>query len=114
MNCPELTRNIAARVPAELRDIRGRLMLQALCEQMGVQEVGCPACDGSGWLDRPALEHCPLCCGFQEVPERLAAWFRAQRLKALGGAETTLPDPAPAERLGRLAEVHYRAHVSGF
>ncbi len=82
MSRAEDVRSIAARVPADLADLRGRLMLEPLCESLGVEEVSCPACGGSGWLDRRALEHCPLCGGFREVPRVLAEWFRDQLRRA--------------------------------
>ena len=71
-------RMIAAQVPAGLRAMRGRMMLQSVHEFLGVDEVPCPACAGSGWLSRRRLERCPLCCGFREVPVGLADWFRVQ------------------------------------
>lgn len=71
-------RMIAAQVPARLRAMRGRMMLQSVHEFLGVDEVPCPACAGSGWLSRRRLERCPLCCGFREVPVGLADWFRVQ------------------------------------
>ncbi len=71
-----LVRRLAARVPRDLLRLRGQLMLELVYESLGVEEVRCPACGGSGWLDRRALEYCPICCGFQEVPDRLADWFR--------------------------------------
>ena len=71
-------RMIAAQVPAGLRAMRGRMMLETVHEFLGVDEVPCPACAGSGWLSRRRLERCPLCCGFREVPVGLADWFRVQ------------------------------------
>ncbi len=73
-----LVRRLAARMPPDLRKLRGRMMLEPIYESLGVEEVRCPACGGSGWLDRAALEYCPVCCGFQQVPDRLAEWFRAR------------------------------------
>ncbi|MHC5034517.1 MAG: hypothetical protein ACYTFZ_05735, partial [Planctomycetota bacterium] len=69
---------IAARIPAELKELRGKLMLEFVCTTLGVEEVTCPACRGAGRLRAGDQERCPLCCGFQEVPDRLAHWFRAQ------------------------------------
>lgn len=69
---------LAARVPADLRVMRARQMLESEQEFLGVDEVACPGCDGTGWMNRRRLERCPLCCGFREVPARLADWFRAQ------------------------------------
>jgi len=118
MSPREPVRRIARRMPADLRELRGKLMLEGLCVTLGVQEVACPACRGSGWLDRAALERCPVCLGFLEVPDRLADWFGAQ-LRAAGAASVRpmrqgllravgVPD---GERYGRLAELHYRVHL---
>jgi hypothetical protein len=70
----------AASVPAELRTLRAKLMLEPLCEALGVEETPCPACKGCGWLDSLALVRCPLCLGFREVPVRLADWFSDRML----------------------------------
>lgn len=72
-----IVRKLAARVPADLRRMRARQMLESEQESLGVDDVPCPGCGGTGWLNRRDLERCPLCCGFQEVPEGLAEWFRA-------------------------------------
>ncbi len=77
-----LVRLVAARIPQELKELRGKMMLESLAETLGVQEVRCPACGSSGWLDREALEACPVCAGFLEVPDRLADWFKAQMCRA--------------------------------
>ncbi|MCD6415671.1 MAG: hypothetical protein J7M08_03110 [Planctomycetes bacterium] len=69
---------IARRMPRGLKSLRGKLMLEAFCEKLGVEEVSCPACGGTGWLDRRTLRYCPICCGFQEAPRRLADWFRTR------------------------------------
>jgi hypothetical protein len=73
-----LVRDLAARVPRDLRLMRARQMLESEQECLGVDEVACPGCEGTGWLSRRRLERCPLCCGFREVPTGLADWFRAQ------------------------------------
>lgn len=92
MSAADLVRSIAARMPSDLAGLRAKLMLEPLCESLGVEEVPCPACGGGGWLDRAALEHCPLCGGFREVPDALAEWFRAELCRA---AEVRrLPVPA--------------------
>lgn len=122
---------IAAHMPAELKALRAKLMLEALCEALGVEETTCPACRGSGWLDEGSLAHCPLCIGFQEVPVRLADWFddqmraarslsqrRAQRRGRTGVAVEPVdrepPGPggkAVSERYGRLAEQAYHVFL---
>ena len=111
-------RDIAAALPLRLKQMRGKLMLEALCETLGVEEVTCPACAGTGWLDMGALESCPICCGFLEVPDRLAEWFKAQlRRREEEPAAGTPRHRAEVvtgsvrERYGRLAEVLYRVHV---
>lgn len=71
---------IASGVPAELRALRAKLMLEPLCEALGVEETACPACKGTGWLDVTTLARCPLCLGFREVPVRLADWFDDRKL----------------------------------
>ena len=73
-----VVRTLAALVPADLRLMRARQMLESEQEFLGVDEVACPGCEGTGWLSRRRLERCPLCCGFREVPVGLADWFRAQ------------------------------------
>ncbi|MFO8006306.1 MAG: hypothetical protein R6V05_01065 [Candidatus Brocadiia bacterium] len=73
-----MVRRLADRMPRDLRRLRGQMMLEPVYESLGVEEVTCPACGGSGWLDRRALDYCPICCGFQEVPDRLADWFRGR------------------------------------
>ena len=67
-------------------------------------------------LDRRALEPCPICNGFIEVPDRLADWFNARICNAAaerassGDASAAAYYPM-AERPGRLAEMTYRAHL---
>ncbi len=72
-----IVRELAARVPADLRRMRARQMLESEQEFLGTDEVACPGCGGTGWLSRRRLERCPLCYGFREVPVGLAEWFRA-------------------------------------
>jgi hypothetical protein len=128
MNRQAAVRRIAALMPPDLRAARAGLMLEVFAERAGMDEVGCPACGGSGWLDRPALEHCSICGGFHEVPIRLAKWF-ADRLSyvlhaAASGADAapaacTSPKPVPdwvsagtyGSRPGRLGEVVHRVHL---
>ncbi len=92
MNARRIARTVAACVPAHLRRLRGRLMLEGEATFLGVEELRCPACRGQGWLNRRRLEACTLCCGFGEVPDGLAEWYRAQssyvrrREQAAGGA----------------------------
>lgn len=108
-NPGQAIRDVAARIPSELKELRGKLMLEPVAERLGVEEVRCPACAGSGWLDRKNLEACPLCNGFVEVPDRLADWFKVQMCRA-GGDRAASPMRA-RERRGRLGEVLYRVHA---
>jgi len=104
-----LVRRLAANIPFDLRRLRGKLMLEQCCETLGVEEVQCPACRGTGWLDRDELEQCPVCGGFREVPTRLAQWFRAQ---AFGIEKGVLVSCEPArDRYGRAAEVLYHVDL---
>jgi len=109
-------RSIAAQMPADLKGLRGKLMLEVMAETLGVVEVRCPACAGCGWLDRRSLEPCPICKGFMEVPDRLADWFNARMCHAAAEPPPSGHAPAAAycsmaERPGRLAEMTYRAHL---
>jgi hypothetical protein len=112
-----LVRRIARRVPRELRELRGKAMLEDLHETLGVEDAPCPACAATGWLDAARLEHCPVCCGFCEVPDELAAWFKCRLACAAqesGPASEGEGAPGawrPSERPGRLAEVLYHAHL---
>ncbi|MGD2175674.1 MAG: hypothetical protein PVJ27_09745 [Candidatus Brocadiaceae bacterium] len=94
------TRRIAERIPRELKILRAKLMLEDLYEYLGVEEVSCPACRGTGWLEFRRLEFCPLCCGFREVPDRLADWFRNQlaRLRARQESRTAPRHIATGDR----------------
>jgi hypothetical protein len=124
-------RQIARRMPRALKAVRGRMMLEGAPEMPCTEDVSCPACDGTGWLVLSSLEHCPVCCGFREVPELVADWFKCQARRALeaqGGGppvrdagQGRADEPAApsrgregtpgGERLGRLAEVTYRVHL---
>ena len=80
-------RAVAAELPAGLKALRGKLMIEPLVQQTGVPERRCPVCEGSGWLDAVALERCPVCIGFGEVPSELAAHVRAALGTSLGYGE---------------------------
>jgi len=71
-------RKLAAEMPQELKELRGKAMLESECEYLGVADVTCPLCRGTGYLDREAFEFCPVCCGFREVPDGVADWVRAR------------------------------------
>ena len=72
---------ISRHIPTWLRALRGRMVLDPYVERMGLEEVECPACGGSGWLDAASLERCPACCGFERVPQSLAQWV-AEELRS--------------------------------
>lgn len=121
MSRRSVVRGIARRIPAHLKELRGKLMLEAISETLGVAEARCPACEGAGCLDGDALEYCPVCCGFEEVPDRLADWFKAQFRRtregrrpgshaALRARNHAIGIPS-AGRCGRLAERPLRVHV---
>jgi hypothetical protein len=100
MSHRDAVRKLARRMPRRLRELRGKLMLESQCAYLGVEEVECPACGGDGWLDRRGLEYCPICCGFREVPDSLADWFRA-RMESLNAAEQGRRERTPVEVLAR-------------
>lgn len=111
----ELVAAMANRVPRELRSLRGEAMLSPRCRVMGLEEVKCPACRGTGWLDRKTLRRCPLCCGFREVPDALAGWFQEQMRVVTNGlsrAPAGVLNPpgsgGPHTRPGRTVLVAHR------
>jgi len=113
-----MIRVVAAHMPPYLRSLRAKAALSPLCRAMGIEEVECPACGGSGWLNRRALRHCPLCCGFREVPDVVALWFEVQMRRRLDGTRSlwltgTAPYPFRQTpfRYGRTAEVVYKVSV---
>ncbi len=114
MRRTEALRSICERVPGRLRILQGRLLLDGYAEQMGAEEVKCPACDGTGRLEAHGPERCPICRGFEEVPRSLAEWFDEELSQALREAPngTSRRSPAPAlqgrVRYGRCAEVVWR------
>ncbi len=57
----QAVRRAAAGMPAEMRALRARAMLEAECETLGVADVTCPGCEGDGWLERRSFEFCPVC-----------------------------------------------------
>jgi hypothetical protein len=50
---------------------------------MGIKEVRCPACEGTGLLSDGPIERCPICRGFLNVPSALADWFEVQMRRAV-------------------------------
>ncbi|NLW50643.1 MAG: hypothetical protein GXY85_07325 [Candidatus Brocadiaceae bacterium] len=101
---------IAAAVPSDLRVLRAKLMLEPLCEALGVEETACPLCGGSGWVEREALRRCPLCLGFREVPVPLADWFDA---RLLAGGTPAGCGPGVRERAGPGGPKVYRVLLPG-
>ena len=83
---PGLVAEITASIPADLKELRGKLMLECLCDALGVEERPCPACGGTGWLGAVGGRACPLCLGFLAMPTRLADWFTS--LVFAAGAQT--------------------------
>mgnify|MGYP006306413793 CR=1 FL=1 len=127
MGTEEMARELADRMPRRLRTMRARIMLEECHETLGVPELPCPACDGTGWTDRAALIHCPVCAGFQEVPEPLAEWYvdevarrKTDRRRADNSvvpeevyrarAEREVHSTRP-ERMGRAARHAARVHL---
>ena len=108
-------RTIAGRIPLRLRALRARLMLEPFSLVLGVEEVECPACAGSGWLERGLLETCPVCCGFREVPQELSSWFRNGRRQLqnlqdpFAAGHVADPRITSSGRNGLLAERTWRA-----
>jgi uncharacterized Zn finger protein (UPF0148 family) len=114
-------------MPARLRELRARLMLEECNESLGVPEAPCPACGATGWTNRQALVSCPICAGFQQVPEPLAKWYvdESARRRAHRPApeESVVPEPVyrarrqrdvnstRPERLGRWARHGARVHL---
>ena len=101
-------RKIAARVPAGLRALRGRALLDEYVGHMGLEEVECPACGGTGFIAERSMEYCPICLGFEEVPGSLAAWFEEELGREADVGAGRFCSRSPAEpagtRYGRCAE----------
>jgi len=91
-------RLVAARAPRDLRTLRARSALERVHESLGIREVACPACHGTGWLDHDGLEFCPLCCGFREVPDRLADWFVIRAARRTSAARRRGAELPPRRR----------------
>jgi hypothetical protein len=112
-----IIRRIGARMPRRLRGLRGRLLLEAYEQNLGVEEVTCPACGGACMIGGEEGEPCPICRGFGDVPAAVAQWFDDEMLRE--ATSDTRRSPAasqPADdpggmRYGLAAEVKYR--ISG-
>jgi hypothetical protein len=114
---------IASAMPAPLRRLRVRLLLEDLSESIGMGDVPCPGCRGSGWADAVRLQLCPLCGGFERVPLSVAEWFRscckrgasvARRVPVYHSATQRAVEmlkPPRGERLGRMAFEPTRLHM---
>jgi len=114
---------IVAEMPTSLRRLRGRILLEDFIESIGVGDVPCPGCLGTGWADEADLQLCPLCCGFERVPTRVADWFRSRWKRecqqgARGAYQSAaqraveLRNPPRGERLGRMALEPVHVHMS--
>jgi hypothetical protein len=104
-----LVQELADRMPRRLRVMRAKMMLEQCHETLGVREVPCPACRGTGWADREALRTCPICVAFREVPEPLAQWYTdevAARRAPRRPAEPATVVPEPIWRARAEREVH--------
>ena len=114
MSGHDTIRRIGRRIPGSLRELRAKLLLDSYAARLGVVEVACPACKGSGWLEGPAAEVCPICRGFEEVPESLAAWFAEEMAAEVrpegrgdAGRLTAPTEPGDGVRFGRSAELAF-------
>lgn len=110
MNRIRAIQRVGRLAPPRLKAFRARLLLDRYAEQMGMEEVVCPACEGSGRLDGCVADRCPICRGFAEVPESLALWFseamaavRAVPCRCWASALRSLTPPA-CVRYGRCGE----------
>ena len=103
-------------MPRALRDLRAKLLLSRFAAHLGVPEVKCRACGGSGLLDRGEVEVCPICRGFAEVPRSLEDWFVAEMFAAQAAAsgrhakDDEVPEP-DEPRFGLCGERFYRAEL---
>ncbi len=117
----EAVESIADRIPECLRELRGKATLSQMCRVMGIEEVVCPACEGTGWGDPEVLHPCPVCRGFREVPEALASWVQEQ-LRAAENGSSTPPrgvlngrgSGRSRRRLGRTVRVAHRMDADAF
>lgn len=83
MNRKRVIRSLGRHVPRWLRGLRARLLLERQADHMGIKEVRCPACEGTGLLSDGPIERCPICRGFLNVPSALADWFEVQMRRAV-------------------------------
>ncbi|MGD8239806.1 MAG: hypothetical protein PVH68_14700 [Armatimonadota bacterium] len=109
-------RRLAQQVYRPYRREQGRMMLQAYNGVAGITEVACPVCaEHPSWLDPVALEFCPICYGFQRVPQGLADWLTARLGEEFGGRRSRMPKslrPAPrtVQHVCRR-EMPHRVHI---
>jgi hypothetical protein len=114
MSGHDTIRRIGRRIPGPLRELRAKLLLDFYAARLGVVEVACPACKGSGRPQWPSAEVCPICRGFEEVPQSLAAWFAEEMATEVrpegrgdAGRLTATSSPADGVRFGRSAELAF-------
>ena len=115
MNWNRLVRRIGRRIPGQLRDLRGRMLLSGFAAHAGEGEVPCRACGGRGSLSPTRWRRCPICMGFQEVPRKLDFWFQREALslqepdRPAPPAGAVVPNPGPpAPRIGLAGELAHR------
>jgi len=107
---------VAEDLPRRLRRLRGENVLEERARALGVQEMTCPACGGTGWLDRRTLWRCPLCYCTRAVPRAVGEWFMAEmrrRRQGLGERDEPLADrpiDRSSGRRGRMAEETHAVH----
>jgi len=118
MHQSDVVKAVADRIPANLRELRGKATLSEMCRVMGIEEVECPACGGTGWLDPRYFRHCPVCRGFREVPTALAGWVREQLREMKNGssnpprgAMNTRDSGRAVSRLGRVVTIAYKVEA---
>jgi hypothetical protein len=109
-----LAARVAEDLPRRLSVLRGENTLQERAPRLGVEEVTCPACGGTGWLNRRSLWRCPLCYCMREVPLAVSEWFQAEMRRRRSSADSGPPGDRPAGRTdsrpGRTAEDVHAVH----
>lgn len=116
MTRKQMASQVAEDLPRRLRRLRGRNTLEEWARKLGVEEMTCPACGGTGWLDRSTLWRCPLCYCTRAVPRAVGEWFMAEmrrRRQGLGERDEPLTDrtvDGAGGRRGRMAEETHAVH----
>ena len=105
---------VAEDLPRRLRRLRGENVLEDRARALGVQEMTCPACGGTGWLDRRTLWRCPLCYCTRAVPRAVGEWFMAEmrrRRQGLGERDESVPGRTVNRTEGRCGRAAEEAHA---